>query len=43
MPFVSRFWMYFPIPLAGFAMIIFQTEALVGHIKAFFTNEGVGK
>jgi TRAP-type C4-dicarboxylate transport system permease small subunit len=43
MPFVSRFWMYFPIPLAGLAMIIFQTEALVNHIKAFYTNEEVGK
>jgi TRAP-type C4-dicarboxylate transport system permease small subunit len=39
MPFLSRFWMYFPIPLAGFATIIFQLEVLVGHIKAFFVKE----
>lgn len=40
MPKVSRFWMYFPIPLAGAAMIIFELEALYYHIKAFFTEEG---
>ncbi|MCL2010860.1 MAG: TRAP transporter small permease subunit, partial [Synergistaceae bacterium] len=40
MPSVSRFWMYFPIPLAGFAMVIFQTEVLYEHIKAFFVEEG---
>lgn len=40
MPKVSRFWMYFPIPLAGVAMIIFELEALYNHIKAFFVEEG---
>jgi TRAP-type C4-dicarboxylate transport system permease small subunit len=40
MPSVSRFWMYFPIPLAGIAMIIFQIEVLYEHIKAFFIREG---
>ena len=40
MPTVSRFWMYFPIPLAGAAMIIFQLEVLYEHIKAFFIEEG---
>ena len=28
MPKVSRFWMYFPVPLAGVAMLIFELEAL---------------
>jgi hypothetical protein len=27
--------MYFPIPLAGFAMILFLSESLVGHFKKF--------
>lgn len=36
MPAVSRFWMYFPVPLAGVAMVIFQLEVLYNHIKAFF-------
>ena len=36
----SRFWMYFPIPLAGFAMIIFEIEALYTHIKGIFIKEG---
>ena len=33
MPSVSRFWMYFPVPLAGIAMVIFELEALYNHIK----------
>ena len=36
MPWLSRFWMYFPIPLAGGSMIIFELEAFYNHIKAFF-------
>jgi len=36
MPNLSRFWMYFPIPVAGVAMVIFQLEALYVHIKAFW-------
>lgn len=35
MPWLSRFWMYFPIPLAGFAMILFLSESMVGHFKKF--------
>lgn len=33
MPNVSRFWMYFPVPLAGIAMLIFELEALYNHVK----------
>lgn len=39
MPWLSRFWMYFPVPLAGFAMIIFELEAIFNHIKAFFVPD----
>ena len=39
MPNVSRFWMYFPIPVAGFAMIVFELEAIYDDIKAFFVKE----
>lgn len=39
MPFLSRFWMYFPVPLAGVAMIVFELEAIYEHIKAFFVKE----
>lgn len=38
MPWLSRFWMYFPVPLAGIAMIVFQTESLYTNIKAFFVK-----
>lgn len=41
MPKVSRFWMYFPIPLAGVAMLIFEIEVLYNHIKKFFIKEEV--
>ena len=39
MPKVSRFWMYFPVPLAGVAMIIFEIEALYNHVKGIFVKE----
>lgn len=41
MPNVSRFWMYLPVALAGFAMIIFELEALYNHVKVMVTNEEV--
>lgn len=40
MPWLSRFWMYFPVPLAGVAMIIFEIESLYNHIKNLFEKEG---
>ena len=39
MPKVSRFWMYFPVPLAGVAMLIFELEDIYNHIKGFFVKE----
>ena len=39
MPKLSKFWMYFPIPVAGFAIIIFELEALYNHIKGIFVRE----
>ncbi len=42
-PSLSRFWAFFPIPLAGISMIIFEVEIIVNHIKAFYdTGEGGG-
>ncbi len=40
MPWLSRFWMYFPVPLAGAAMIVFELEALYNHIKSFYLKDG---
>ncbi|MBP3886434.1 MAG: TRAP transporter small permease [Cellulosilyticum sp.] len=40
MPGVSRFWMYFPVPLAGIAMFIFEIEAIYNHTKALFGKGG---
>lgn len=39
MTWLSRFWMYFPIPVAGVAMLIFQVEAFYNDIKAFWVKE----
>ena len=40
MPWLSRFWMYLPVPVAGVAMIVFELEAAYNHIKSFFVKEG---
>lgn len=39
MPMVSRFWMYFPVPLAGVVMLVFELEALYNHVREFFVKE----
>ncbi len=39
LPKLSRFWMYFPVPLAGVAMIVFELEAVYTHIRSFFVKE----
>ncbi len=39
MPWLSRFWMYFPVPLAGLAMLIFELEALYNHVKEIFLKK----
>ena len=39
MPWLSKFWMYFPVPLAGFAMNIFEIESLYNHIKGIYVKE----
>ena len=39
LPNLSKFWQYLPIPLAGFAMIVFEIEALVNNLKKFFVKE----
>ena len=38
-PTLSKFWQYLPIPLAGFAMIVFEIESLVNNVKKFFVKE----
>ncbi|MCH3908311.1 MAG: TRAP transporter small permease [Sphaerochaeta sp.] len=39
MPWLSKFWMYVPVPLAGLAMIVFEMEAIYNHIKHFVLND----
>ena len=39
LPWLSRFWMYLPVPVAGAGMLIFELEQLFQHIKAFFIKE----
>ena len=40
MPWLSRFWMYFPIPVAGIAMFVFELELLYNHVKGICLKEG---
>ena len=39
MPWLSRFWMYFPVPLAGVAMLVFEIEAIYNHVKILLVKE----
>ena len=39
-PSLSRFWKYFPIPVAGVAMLLFEIEALYEHIRSICTGQG---
>lgn len=39
MTWLSRFWKYFPVPVAGVAMLIFELEATYEHVKAFWVKE----
>ena len=39
LPSLSRFWMYLPVPLAGVAMIIFEIEIIINHIKRLCLGE----
>jgi TRAP-type C4-dicarboxylate transport system permease small subunit len=39
LPWLSKFWMYLPVPMAGLAMIVFEIEALYNHLKSFYVKE----
>lgn len=39
MPWLSKFWMYLPVPVAGLAMIVFEIEAIYNHIKGMYVKE----
>ena len=39
LPKLSKFWQYLPIPVAGFAMIVFEIECLINNLKKFFVKE----
>lgn len=39
LPWLSRFWMYLPVPIAGLGMIIFECEQLYQHVKSIFIKE----
>lgn len=39
MPWLSKFWMYAPIPLAGVFMLFFELEVIYNHIKKLCGKE----
>ena len=44
MPWLSKFWQYFPIPLAGIAMIFFEVERLIidlEHLAGMYGQIGI--
>lgn len=44
LPGLSKFWLYFPVPLAGIAMVFFEIEAVFIHVKALVVkNEEEGE
>ena len=40
MPSLSKFWLYFPIPVAGVAMLVFELEAIYNDFKRIVLKEG---
>lgn len=38
-PWLSKFWMYFPVPVAGVAMLVFEIEALYNDVKKLVLKE----
>ncbi len=39
-PSLSKRWMYFPVPLAGIAMVIFELESIYNHMKSLYKMTG---
>ena len=39
MPWLSKFWQYFPIPLAGIAMIFFTVERIIVDVERLMGKE----
>lgn len=39
LPWLSKFWLYLPVPLAGFAMILFEIEVIYKHICVLLGKE----
>lgn len=40
LPWLSKFWLYLPVGLAGTAMFLFQIEPLCSHIKGLLGSGG---
>lgn len=39
LPWLSKFWLYLPVPLSGIAMIFFEIEAVFNHVKGLLSKE----
>ncbi len=40
LPWLSKFWLYLPVAVAGFAMVVFQVEVFWKHVKILFRIGG---
>jgi TRAP-type C4-dicarboxylate transport system permease small subunit len=43
LPTVSKFWLYFAVPLSGVFTVVFQLEAVYNHIKKIFVKGGAAE
>lgn len=42
LPWLSKFWLYLPVPLSGFAMVLFEIEVIYKHICVLAGKEVKG-
>jgi TRAP-type C4-dicarboxylate transport system permease small subunit len=42
-PTLSKFWLYFPVVIAGVLIVIFEIESICKHAKALIVKEGEAK
>lgn len=42
LPWLSRFWLYAPVPLAGIAILLFELEVITKHVRALIGKNEKG-
>lgn len=42
LPWLSRFWLYAPVPLAGIAILLFELEVITKHVRVLIGKDEKG-